>query len=222
MSPARPPLAVEVWSDIACPFCYVGKHQLREALARFAHRDAVVVTWRSFQLDPTLRTDLGRRMNDHLAEAKGLSPERVEGMQARIAQMGAPLGIAFAFDDVRVANTRRAHRLLQWAAAAGRQDALKERLMRAYFSEGANVDDAATLAALAGEAGLDAEAALAVASGDDFDDEVRRDQAEARQIGIGGVPFFVFDRTYAVSGAQGEEALLGALERAWAEGPAAD
>lgn len=213
----REPMLIEVWSDIACPFCYIGKRRLQAAIARFPQRDDIRVEWRSFQLQPQLVTDASRRINEYLAATKGMPLAQVEQMQARVQEMGAGEGIAFAMDRVVVANTFNAHRLLQWAQAEGRGDAMKERLMRAYFEEGANVDDAETLRALAVEAGLDSAQAATLLAGDGFADEVRRDIAEARQQRISGVPFFVLDRAYAISGAQPPELFDQALARAYGE-----
>lgn len=213
---ARDRMHIEVWSDIACPFCFIGKRRLESALARFAHRDAVHVHWRSFQLQPDLITDSSRRLNEFLATSKGLSLPQVEQMQAHVRAMGAHENIAFAMDRVVVANTFTAHRLLQWAQSEGRGDAMKDRLMRAYFTEGANVDDRATLQALATEVGLDAARAADVLDSDAYSDDVRRDVAEARQLGISGVPFFVLDQKYAISGAQPADVFDQALAQAHA------
>lgn len=210
-------MLIEVWSDIACPFCYIGKRRLQAAIARFPHRDDVRVEWRSFQLQPHLVTDPTQRLNEFLANSKGLSTAQVEQMQARVAEMGASEGISFAMDRVVVANTFNAHRLLQWAQSEGHGDAMKDRLLRGYFTEGANVDDAPTLQALAAEVGLDPARASAVLASDQFGDEVRRDVAEARQQRISGVPFFVFAQTYAISGAQPPELFDQALAQAHAD-----
>lgn len=136
---SREPMLIEVWSDIACPFCYIGKRRLQGALQRFAQRDDVRVEWRSFQLQPQMVTDASLRINEYLATTKGMPMAQVEQMQARVQEMGASEGITFAMDRVVVANTFNAHRLLQ-----------------AYFTEGANVDDSSTLRTLATEVGLDA------------------------------------------------------------------
>lgn len=213
----REPMLIEVWSDIACPFCYIGKRRLQGALQRFAQRDDVRVEWRSFQLQPQMVTDASLRINEYLATTKGMPMAQVEQMQARVQEMGASEGITFAMDRVVVANTFNAHRLLQWAQAEGRGDAMKDRLLQAYFTEGANVDDSSTLRTLATEVGLDATQASALLAGDAFADEVRRDMAEARQNRISGVPFFVFDQKYAISGAQPPELFDQALARAHAE-----
>lgn len=210
-------MLIEVWSDIACPFCYIGKRRLQAAIARFPQRDDVRVEWRSFQLQPQLVTDASRRLNEYLATSKGLSMAQVEQMQAHVAAMGASEGISFAMDRVVVANTFNAHRLLQWAQSEGHGDAMKDRLLRAYFTEGANVDDRSTLQSLAAELGLDAARVASVLASDAFGDEVRRDIAEARQQRISGVPFFVFDQAYAISGAQPPELFDQALAQAHAE-----
>lgn len=213
----REPMQIEVWSDVACPFCYIGKRRLLSAIARFPHRDDIRVQWRSFQLQPQLVTDASQRLNEFLARSKGLTMAQVEQMQAHVAAMGASEGISFAMDRVVVANTFTAHRLLQLAQAEGHGDAMKDRLLRAYFSEGANVDDVATLAALAADVGLDTTRVTTALAGDAFADEVRRDVAEARQLRITGVPFFLFDRAYAISGAQPAELFDQALARAHSE-----
>jgi predicted DsbA family dithiol-disulfide isomerase len=214
-------MLIEVWSDIACPFCYIGKRRLSAALVAFPHRDEVQVLWRSFQLQPQLVTDPSLRIADYLASSKGLHPDQVAQMNQRVQQMGALDGISFDFSRVVVANTFKAHRLLQWAQAQGLGDAMKERLLRANFTEGANVDDAETLARLAVEAGLPSDAARELLAGEGYADEVRRDIAEARQLRISGVPFFLFDRAYAVSGAQEAGLFRQALERAHHEWRAA-
>jgi predicted DsbA family dithiol-disulfide isomerase len=213
----REPMLVEVWSDIACPFCYIGKRRLQSAIQRFPHGNDVRVAWRSFQLQPQLVTDPTRRINEYLATTKGLAISQVEQMQAHVRAMGESVGIRFAMDQVVVANTFNAHRLLQWAQGAGYGDAMKERLLQAYFTEGTNVDDAGALAGLAAEVGLDARTAAELLAGDAFADEVRRDIADARQQRISGVPFIVFDQAYAISGAQPPELFDQALARAHAE-----
>ena len=210
-------MRIEVWSDIACPFCYIGKRRLEGALARFPHRDEVRIEWRSFQLQPQLVTDPSRRLNEFLAQSKGLSLAQVAQMQAHVRAMGESEGIHFAMDRVVVANTFTAHRLLQFAQAEGAGDAMKDRLLEAYFTEGANVDDSDTLVALATDVGLAAERVAPLLASDAFADDVRRDLAEARQLRISGVPFFLFDRAYAIGGAQPPELFDQALARAHAE-----
>ena len=215
------PMLIEVWSDIACPFCYIGKRRLQAAIARSPHRDKIRVEWRSFQLQPQLTTNPSLRINEYLSKSKGMPLAQVEQMQSHVLAMGASEGISFAMDRVVVANTFNAHRLLQLAQSEGRGDAMKDRLLRAYFSEGANVDDAETLAALATEVGLERGAVTAMLAGDAFSDDVRRDLAEARELRISGVPFFLFDRAYAIGGAQPPELFDQAIARAFADRAAA-
>lgn len=217
LSAATPPMPVEIWSDIACPFCFIGKRQFDAALVRFAHRDDVAVTYRSFQLNPALRTDPTVRIEDYLAREKGFPAAQVRAMNARVTEMGQHVGIRFVLDRAVVANTFRAHRLLHLAKSEGRQLEAEERLFDAYFTEGRNVDDLETLVTLGTEIGVDAETVRAALASDAFDDDVRRELAEARQLGVSGVPFFVFDQKYAVSGAQGSDLLLQALAQAYAE-----
>ncbi len=217
----REPMLIEVWSDIACPFCYIGKRRLQAAIARFPQRADLRVEWRSFQLQPQQVTNPALRLNDYLAASKGLSLAQVEQMQAHVRAMGESEGISFAMDRVVVANTFNAHRLLQWAQAEGHGGAMKDRLLRAYFTEGANVDDHTTLVALAADVGLAREGAESLLASDAFADEVRRDLAEARELRITGVPFFLFDRAYAIGGAQPPELFDQALARAHGEWSAA-
>lgn len=207
-------MLIEVWSDIACPFCYIGKRRLSAALDAFPHRDDIQVLWRGFQLQPGLVTDPTISIAEYLANSKRLHPDQVAQMNQRVRQMGQADGIAFDFAKVVVANTFNAHRLLQFAQAQGLGDAMKERLLRANFTEGANVDDAATLQRLGEEAGLNADAVRELLAGDGHADEVRRDLVEARELQIGGVPFFLLDRAYAISGAQEGALFTQAIARA--------
>lgn len=206
---------VEIWSDIACPFCYLGKRRFDSALAAFEHREKVEVAWKSFQLNPQLKTDPTIRIHEYLVRAKGIDVESAKQMNARVSAMAAPDGLVYDFEKIIVANTFDAHRLIQFAKVQGLQDEAEERLFRAYFTEGRNVADHATLVEVGREIGLDADAlAQALASGA-YADDVQAEIDEARELGINGVPFFVFDRKYAVSGAQPAELFAQTLERAW-------
>ena len=206
-------IRVEIWSDVACPFCWLGKRRFERALAEFDRPDAVEVVWKSFQLDPTLRTDPSIRIHDHLSRRKGIDPAAARAMNARLAEAGRHEGLAYDFDRIVVANTFDAHRLIQMAKAEGLQDDAEERLFRAYFGEGKNIADRAVLVELGGEIGLERTAVAAALEGGDYAADVRADVAEARELGIDGVPFFVLDRKYGVSGAQDPEVFRGALER---------
>ncbi len=216
-------LPVEVWSDIACPWCYVGKRRLEAALARFPHQDAVEVTWRAFELDPSApKVREPRPYAERLAAKYGTPVARAETMIRQMTATAAADGLDFRFDRIRPGNTFDAHRVLHLAGERGKLDAVKERLLRAYLGEGEAIGEHDTLVRLAAEAGLDPDEVRAVLTGDAFTDEVRAEEAEAVDLGITGVPFFVIARRYGISGAQPAEVLLGALTEAWNELPESD
>ena len=211
-------LEVEIWSDIACPWCYVGKRRFETALKDFEHRDDVTVTWRSFELDPTApRVREKNSYAERLASKYRLAVSDAQAMIDRMTAVGAEEGIEFRFDRIQAGNTFDAHRLLHLAAAHDRQDAMKERLLRAYFTEGAAIGEPEVLADLASEVGLDAAHVRRVLAGDEHADDVRSDEATAAELGIHGVPFFVIGRRYGVSGAQPASELAKVLAQA---GPA--
>jgi predicted DsbA family dithiol-disulfide isomerase len=210
-------LRIQIWSDIACPWCHVGKRRLEAALARFPHHDAVEITWRAFELDPAapaVREAIPYAQR--LGQKYGTSTAQAQGMIDRMTEVARADGLDFRFDRARPGNTFDAHRLIHLAADRGLQDAVKERFLRAYLTEGEAIGDPETLARLASEAGLDRDEATAVLRGDAYAAEVRQDEAEASAHGIRAVPFFVIGR-YGVSGAQPAELLLQALHRAWEE-----
>jgi predicted DsbA family dithiol-disulfide isomerase len=206
---------VEIWSDIACPWCYVGKRRFEAALAAFEHRDEVTVTWRSFELDPEAPRERPVDGATHLAEKYGTSREQALEMQQRMTDVAAGEGLDFRFDLARGGNTFDAHRLLHLAAAHGAQDAMKERLMRAYLTEGEPIGDPAALERLGTEAGLPADEVRDLLAGDRFAAEVREDERTAMQFGIHAVPFFVVDRAIGASGAQPSEVFGELLRRGW-------
>ena len=210
-------MKVEIWSDVVCPWCAIGKRRFEKALAQFAHRDEVEVRWRSFELDPTAPREREGDLADHLAEKYGMSRENARGMEKQMSDTAAGEGWEFHLEHARNGNTFDAHRLIHLAAERGIQDAVKERLLKAYLTDGERIGDADTLAGLGAEAGLDAEEARAVLASDRYADEVRADEGQARAFGINGVPFFVIDRKYGVNGAQPAAALLEVLETAWAD-----
>jgi predicted DsbA family dithiol-disulfide isomerase len=214
-----PPLAVEIWSDVVCPWCYVGKRRLEAALSQFEHRDDVEVTWRSFELDPGAPGKRDVSPAEHLAGKYGISVEQAEASNAQLTEVAAGEGLEYHLDRTRGGNSFDAHRLIHLGSERGVQDAVKERLMRAYFSEGEAIGDPETLVRLAAEAGLDPDEARAALESDAYADAVRADEELASRIGIQGVPYFVLNRRFGVSGAQPAELLVQALERAWAEGP---
>ncbi len=210
-------MRVEIWSDIACPWCYVGKRRFESALRQFEHAGDVDVVWRSFELDPNAPRTHVESQDELLAKKYGMPVERARQMNARMTGEAQKEGLSFHLDHVRVGNTFDAHRLVHLAAAAGKADAMKERLMHAYFTDGDAVGDPATLARLAGEVGLDPVQVDLTLAGDAYAAEVRSDEARARAFGISGVPFFAIDERYGVSGAQTADVLLGALRQAYEE-----
>jgi len=210
-------MQIEVFSDVVCPFCYIGKRRLEEALDGFDHADGVTVTYRSFQLDPTSPTTSELSLEQMLAQKYGRTLEQARAMNDRVSDMAATAGLDFRLQDAHPANTFRAHRLLHFAATRDLGNALTERLMRGYFSEGVRIGDRDELLRLAVEVGLDEAEAADILDGDAFTAEVDADIALARAFGATGVPFFVFDRKYAVSGAQETAVFSQVLDTAWAE-----
>ena len=212
-------LRIDVWSDIACPWCYVGKRRLEAALARFPHRESVEVVWRAFELDPSAPRERDGTVSyaERLANKYRRSVSEADAMIRSMTDVAREDGLDFHFERIRPGNTFDAHRLLHLAAERGTQDAVKERFLRAYMTEGEPIGDPETLARLATEAGLDAAEVRALLAGDMLSREVRADEEQARELGITGVPFFVLGGRYAVSGAQPAALLLGAISRAWDE-----
>ena len=208
-------MRVDVWSDVVCPWCFIGLANLGEALQRFEHEDDVEVVLHSFQLDPGAPARDEQPLVERLAAKYGTSVGQIRAQQARIVDLGAERGIDFRFDQAIGGNTFDAHRLLHLARLRGRQIELKHRLGRAYFTDGDPIGEAATLRQAALDVGLDADEVEAVLTGDAFADDVRADLDAARQIGISGVPFFVVDGRLGVSGAQPPDSLLDLLEQGW-------
>lgn len=214
-------LTIDIWSDIACPWCYIGKRHLEQALDQFAHKADVEVVWHAFELDPSAPPvrDASQSYAERLARKYGMAVEQAQQRLDHMVGVAAKDGLDFRFDKVRAGNTFDAHRLIHLGHERGIQDAVKERLLRAYMTEGRAIGDRAALQELAVEAGLDAAEVAALLEGDRFAAEVRRDEATARELGISGVPFFVLGGRLGVSGAQPAEVLLGALDKAWADQP---
>ncbi len=208
-------MELEIWSDIACPWCYIGKRRFEAALAEFEHRDDVRVTWRSFELDPAAPPEREGDRAERLAEKYGMTVERAREMERNLTETAAGEGLDFRFDIARSGATFDAHRVVHLAAEHGLQDAMKERLLRAYFTEGDLMSDHDTLVRLASEVGLDADEVRAMLAGDRFAAEVRDDERTAAQFGISAVPTFVVDRALGASGAHPPEALLQLLHQGW-------
>jgi predicted DsbA family dithiol-disulfide isomerase len=212
---------VEIWSDIACPWCYVGKRRFEAALSSYEHRDEVTVTWRSFELDPQAPPEREHDGATHLAQKYGMSRDEALAMQARMTETAAADGLEFRFDIARGGNTFDAHRIVHLAAAHGEQEAMQERIMRAYLTEGQLISDHATLERLAVEVGLAPDEVRGVLSSDRYAADVRADERTAALLGINAVPFFVVDRALGASGAHPPEQLLELLRQARATGPRA-
>lgn len=210
-------LRVDVWSDIACPWCYIGKRRFEAALKDFPQQDQVEVVWHSFELDPSAPSDNPARMRDVLARKYGRTPAQAQEMMDSMTGTAAGEGLEYHFENTRLTNTFLAHQLLHLAAEHGQQDAMKERLLRAYMTEGRNVGEIDTLVELAQDVGLDVGEVRAALESGQYAADVRQDEAQAQALGISGVPFFVLGGKYGVSGAQSPEVLRGALEQVWAE-----
>jgi predicted DsbA family dithiol-disulfide isomerase len=208
----RVPLTVEIWSDVVCPWCYIGKRRFEAAVERFD--GDVEVVWRSFELDPGAPATREHSAAEHLASKYGMSVEQAEASHAQMTELAAQEGLEYHFEKARGGNSFDAHRLIHVANAHGKQAEAQERVMRAYFTEGVPIGDREALIALGADLGLDARAAL---ESDEYAEAVRADELLAQQIGIQGVPFFVLNRRYGVSGAQPAEVLVQALETAAGE-----
>lgn len=200
-----------------CPFCYIGKRKFEQALDQFAHKEQINIIWKSFQLNPDMETQPGKSINQYLAEVKGWSLAEAQRMNDHVTGMAREVGLSYDLNKAVVANSRDAHRLIQLAKQQGLGDAIEERLFKAYFTEGRDTSDQATLLELGTEIGLDATAVQQLLDSDQYAEAVNRDIYEAQQVGARGVPFFVLNRRYAVSGAQQPETFLGALNTAWTE-----
>ncbi len=206
---------VEIWSDVVCPWCYIGKRRFEAALARFDHADAVRVHWRSFELDPDAPAVRPGGLAAWLAAKFGATPEQVRAMDDRVAAVAADEGLEYHLATARPGNTFDAHRLVHLAATHGLAEPMKERLMAGYFTESLPVGDRDTLVQLAADVGLDPEEAHSTLASDRFADAVRQDETRARTLGLTGVPTFVVDGRYGVSGAQDADVLLDLLQQAW-------
>jgi len=210
-------MKVEIWSDVVCPFCYVGKRKFEQALGQFAHRDDVQIEWKSFQLTPDFVPVPGESIHASLAKKKGVPEAEGRRMNDYMTQVASEVGLAYDFDKTIPANTFLAHQLIHFAAHQGQQGEMKERLFAAYYLEGQDLNSLDTLANQAAKIGLDADAARQALEAGTYANEVRRDEYEAQQISVRGVPFFVFADKYAVSGAQPSEVFAEVLDTVWAE-----
>ena len=210
-------MQLELWMDVVCPWCYIGKRRLDAALDRFEHRDEVTLTVRSFELDPGAPAVREGSHAEMLAAKYGGTVEQARARLAQMTELGAADGIAFDFDVARQGNSFDAHRLIHLAAEQGVAKAVTERLLRGYFGEGLAIGDREALLDAVAEAGLDRDGAAAALAGDAYADAVRADEAQAQAYQIRGVPFLVLDGRYGLSGAQPVEAYEQALHQAWEE-----
>lgn len=208
---------VEIWSDIACPWCYIGKRRFEAALEQFEYRDDVNVTWRSFELDPGAPPERAGDRAERLAQKYGMTVEQAREAEQRLTGVAAGEGLDFRFDIARSGNTFDAHRLVHLAESHDLQDAMKERLLQAYFTEGELMSDHAALVRMAVEVGLDGQEVRELLASERFADAVRADERSAGEFGISAVPTFVVDRKLGASGAQPPEALLDLLCQGWAK-----
>lgn len=208
-------MKVDIWSDVRCPFCYIGKRKFEAALNQFVHKDQVEVEWHSFELDPHAETLPGADPAQHLADKYGRSLEWATEMQENVTKTAAEVGLTFHLDKAVIANSFDAHRLIQLAKTEGLGDETEEQLFLAYFTHSRNISDPQTLIEIGINVGLDRLTVETMLNGTDFTDEVRYDEQTAQNIGVRGVPFFVFDQKLAVSGAQPPETFLGAMEQAF-------
>lgn len=208
-------MKIEIWSDVMCPFCYIGKRHLEQALAQFDDSNRVEIVWKSYQLNPDLPLKIENKESayEYLAKAKGISYEQSVQMHDNVVKMAAKVGLNYQFDKAVVANSFYAHQLAQYAKEKGLGVEIEELLFKAYFTEGKDISDKATLVLLGAELGFTQAEVEQALSDEKYAALVRKDIAEAQQIGVRGVPFFVFDRKYAVSGAQPTEQFLGALQQ---------
>ena len=206
-------MKIEIWSDVVCPFCYIGKRKFELALEEFKGKDDVEIVWKSFQLDPSARPAPGVSVIENLAEKKGISLEHSEKLHEDVTQIAAEVGLKYNFDKAVIANTLKAHQITHIAAKHNLQDKAEEALFTAYFTDGKDIGDTETLVEIAEEIGLNREEVLTALEHQTYAKEVQADIDEAQQLGVRGVPFFVFNRQYAVSGAQPVEVFADVLEK---------
>lgn len=210
-------MRVDIWSDIACPFCYLGKAQFDRAVNEFTHKDKLEVAYHSFQLDATLPRDYDGSVHEMLARKLGKTTEEAKKLNDSVSRQADAYDLNYDMDKLVVTKTEDAHRLIHFATAKGKQAEMISRIYKAYFSEGKHVGDYDVLADLAAEIGLDRDEALKALENGDYRDAVAADINQAASLGIRGVPFYVIDQKYGLSGAQGEAVFLEALQKAWHE-----
>lgn len=210
-------MKIEIWSDVMCPFCYIGKRKFEKALSQFEGKEQVVVEWKSFQLNPDLVTDPSKNTIQHLSESKGWTMDYTRKSIDYVKNMAKEVGLNYNFEKAVVANSFDAHRFIQFAKSKGKGDLAEEHLFKAYFVEGKNTADHQVLLNIAKEIGLDPTETKSVLESQQFAQEVREDIAESEKLGITGVPFFVVNRQFGISGAQDSQVFLDTLNKAWSQ-----
>ena len=208
-------MKVEIWSDLMCPFCYIGKRRFENALKNFEYADEVNIIWRGFQLNPDMETDPDANINEYLAESKGWSLEQARQMNQRVTDMAAEEGLEYHLEQAVVANSYDAHRLVQFAKDRGKGSEMEEALFKAYFTDGKNTADHSTLIKLAEHIGIDPTEAKSILDNNKYANAVNHDLQLADNLNITSVPFFLFNRKFAVSGSQETEVFLKALKQSW-------
>jgi len=209
-------MKIEIWSDVMCPFCYIGKRKFEKALSEFPDRVKIEIEWKSFQLAPDMKST-GKSIHQYLADHKRVSIEEAKRMNDYVTQMASKVGLVYNFDKAVVANSFNAHRFSHFAKSKGKQNEAEEKLFAAYFTEGKNMDDYNTLIQLGVEIGLDASELKTALETGAYANEVKADIDQAHQFGINGVPFFVFNNKYAISGAKESDAFTMALDKSFSE-----
>ncbi len=210
-------MQIDIWSDVRCPFCFIAKKKFEAAMAQFEHADKINVVWHSYELDPTLVVHKEIDYVNHFSETKGVSKEEALGMFGHVISMGKDVGIDFNLETAIVANSFNAHRLTHLAKEEGKESEMVSAMFEAHFLKGENIDDNATLLKIADRVGLDNSRAQEVIDSDEFSDDVRYEERQASEIGIRGVPFFILDEKYSISGAQPTATFLRALKLSYGE-----
>ncbi len=210
-------MKIEIWSDIVCPWCYIGKRKFEQALSSFEHAKDVIIEYKSYQLDPSMQTDTKISIAQYLSDKKGIDLTQAQQMLQQVSTVASSVGLAYQLEKTIPINTLKAHAVLHYAKTVGKQTLLKERLMKAYFIETLNLDDTGVLIQLASEVGLDEKSVSDVIEQNLFAKEVQFDIQEGVNLGLQGVPFFVFNRKYGVAGAQDVTVFLQTLQKAFDE-----
>lgn len=210
-------MTIEIWSDVMCPFCYLGSHRLKQALSQIEIDEKIEIKWKSFQLNPQLKTDLSINVYQYLSKEKGIAESQLKAQMQNIATAGKTIGLDYKFEDIVVANTFKAMQLIKAADEQNLQTEIEEKLFEAYFTLGQNVDDITTLLSIATQAGMNTENLSDKLNNNVYAGAVMADLAEAEQLNIHSVPFFIFDRKYAISGAQDSSAFVGVIQKTYEE-----